>query len=63
MASCNLTARCSLLLRLVTISTDNRLETNEFRTAVGAGWTLLSDPGRRLQKDLDRGIHRPTTTA
>ena len=39
--------------RLVTISTDNLLETNEFRTAVGAGWTFLSDPGRRLQKDLD----------
>jgi peroxiredoxin len=39
--------------RLVTISTDNLIETNEFRTAVGAGWTFLSDPGRRLQKDLD----------
>jgi peroxiredoxin len=39
--------------RLVTISTDNLIETNEFRSAVGAGWTFLSDPGRRLQKDLD----------
>ena len=39
--------------RLVTISTDNLLETNEFRAAVGAHWTFLSDPGRRLQKDLD----------
>jgi peroxiredoxin len=39
--------------RLVTISTDNLIETHEFRTAVGAGWTFLSDPGRRLQKDLD----------
>jgi peroxiredoxin len=39
--------------RLVTISTDNLSETNEFRTAVGAGWTFLSDAGRRLQKDLD----------
>jgi peroxiredoxin len=39
--------------RLVTISTDNLLETNEFRTGVGAGWTFLSDPGRKLQKDLD----------
>jgi peroxiredoxin len=39
--------------RLVTISTDNLLETNEFRTAVGGGWTFLSDPGRRVQKDLD----------
>ena len=39
--------------RLVTISTDNLLETNEFRTGVGAHWTFLSDPGRKLQKDLD----------
>jgi peroxiredoxin len=39
--------------RLVTISTDNLLETNEFRTGVGAGWTFLSDAGRTLQKDLD----------
>src|SRR5829696_2805734 len=38
--------------RLVTISTDNLIETNEFRTAVGAGWTFLSDPGRKVQKDL-----------
>ncbi len=39
--------------RLVTISTDNLLETNEFRSAVGAHWTFLSDPGRKVQKDLD----------
>jgi len=39
--------------RLVTISTDNLLETNEFRTAVGAHWTFLSDVQRKLQKDLD----------
>ncbi len=39
--------------RLVTISTDNLLETNEFRSGAGAGWTFLSDPGRKLQKDLD----------
>jgi peroxiredoxin len=39
--------------RLVTISTDNLLETNEFRAGVGADWTFLSDPGRKLQKDLD----------
>jgi peroxiredoxin len=38
---------------LVTISTDNLLETNEFRNGVGAHWTFLSDPGRRLQQDLD----------
>ncbi len=39
--------------RLVTISTDNLLETNEFRTGVGAQWPFLADPGRKLQKDLD----------
>jgi len=39
--------------QLVTISTDNLLETNEFRAAVGAQWTFLSDAGRHVQKDLD----------
>src|SRR5262249_6597180 len=39
--------------RLVTVSTDNLLETNEFRAGVGADWPFLSDPGRKLQKDLD----------
>lgn len=39
--------------RLVTLSTDNLFETNEFRTAMGATWTFLSDPGRKVQKDLD----------
>jgi peroxiredoxin len=39
--------------RMVTISTDNLLETNEFRAAVGARWTFLSAPGRKVQKDLD----------
>src|SRR5947209_6855859 len=39
--------------RLVTISTDNLTETNEFRTGVGAHWPFLSDPGRKVQKDLD----------
>jgi peroxiredoxin len=39
--------------RLVTISTDNIAETNEYRTGVGAHWTFLSDAGRRVQKDLD----------
>src|SRR5881227_4468171 len=38
--------------RLVTISTDNMLLTNECRTGVGAHWTFLSDPGRKVQKDL-----------
>jgi hypothetical protein len=39
--------------RLVTLSTDNLLDTNEFRTAVGAAWTFLSDPGRTVMRDLD----------
>ena len=39
--------------RLVTVSTDNLLETNEFRSGVGAQWTFLSDPARKIQKDLD----------
>jgi peroxiredoxin len=39
--------------RLVTISTDNLIETNEFRSGVGAHWVFLSDPGRKVQKDLD----------
>jgi len=39
--------------RLVTLSTDNLLETNEFRSGVGAHWTFLSDPARKVQKDLD----------
>ncbi|HWF15559.1 MAG TPA: hypothetical protein VG244_05205 [Acidimicrobiales bacterium] len=39
--------------QIVTISTDNILATREFRDSVGAGWTFLSDAGRRVQKDLD----------
>jgi peroxiredoxin len=39
--------------RLVTISTDNLIETNEFRAGVGAHWTFLSDPARKVQQDLD----------
>jgi peroxiredoxin len=39
--------------RIVTITTDNIIETREFRASVGAGWTFLSDAGRKVQKDLD----------
>ena len=39
--------------KIVTISTDNILETNEFRSAIGAQWTFLSDAGRKVQKDLE----------
>src|SRR5271167_4568344 len=39
--------------RLVTISTDNLIVSNEYRTSVGAHWPFLSDAGRIVQKDLD----------
>jgi peroxiredoxin len=39
--------------RLVTISTDNIGETNDYRAGVGAHWPFLSDAGRMVQKDLD----------
>lgn len=39
--------------RLVTISTDNLLETNENRSGIAAHWPFLSDPGRKVQQDLD----------
>src|SRR6266508_3347742 len=39
--------------QIVTITTDNILELNEFRASVGASWTFLSDPRRLVQKDLD----------
>jgi peroxiredoxin len=38
--------------QIVTISTDAILETREFRNSVGAHWTFLSVPGRKVQKDL-----------
>jgi peroxiredoxin len=39
--------------KIVTITTDNLLQLNEFRASVGAQWTFLSDPRRIVQKDLD----------
>jgi peroxiredoxin len=39
--------------QIVTISTDNLIETNEFRSSLGAQWTFLSDAGRHVQRDLD----------
>jgi peroxiredoxin len=39
--------------RLLVITTDNALNTNEFRDALGAQWPFLSDPERVVQKDLD----------
>jgi hypothetical protein len=38
---------------LVTISTDDHHELQDFRASVGAQWPFLSDPGRTVQKDLD----------
>jgi hypothetical protein len=38
---------------MVTIATDDHHELQEFRASVGAQWPFLSDPGRRVQKDLD----------
>lgn len=39
--------------QLVSISTDNLTETNEYRSGVGAHWPFLSDAGRVVQRDLD----------
>jgi peroxiredoxin len=39
--------------RMVTITTDNLIETNENRSGIGAHWTFLSDPRRIVQQDLD----------
>jgi peroxiredoxin len=47
--------------RLVTISTDNLLETNEYRDAIAAHWPFLSDAGRKVQRDLDIAEYTDTT--
>src|SRR5260370_15200449 len=39
--------------RLVTISTDNLLAANDYRSGAGAHWTFLSDPARKVQKNLE----------
>ncbi len=39
--------------QIVTISTDNILEANEMRQTAGAQWLFLTDPGRKVQLDLD----------
>jgi len=39
--------------RLLVITTDNQLDVNEFRDAVGAEFPFLADPERIVQKDLD----------
>lgn len=39
--------------RMVTITTDNIIQTNEYRSGVGAHWPFLSDSRRIVQNDLD----------
>src|ERR1700723_1075921 len=39
--------------QIVTISTDPHHTLQEFRASVGAQWSFLSDPERKVQKDLD----------
>lgn len=39
--------------KIVTISTDDIYESNEYRDQVGARWPFLSDPERKVQKDLE----------
>jgi peroxiredoxin len=39
--------------QIATISTDDHYTLLEFRASVGAQWTFLSDPERKIQKDLD----------
>jgi hypothetical protein len=47
---------------IVPISTDEHHELQEFRLSVGAQWTLVSDPGRTIQKDLTSGKTMTPTT-
>jgi peroxiredoxin len=39
--------------QIATISTDDHHTIQEFRASVGAQWPFLSDPERKVQKDLD----------
>src|SRR5215207_2625197 len=39
--------------QIATIATDEHHELQEFRASVGAQWPFLSDPGRKVQQDLD----------
>src|SRR6201992_545340 len=39
--------------QIVTISTDDHHTLQEFRASVGAQWPFLSDPDRKVQRDLD----------
>ncbi len=49
--------------RIVTITTDEHHELQEFRASVGAQWTFLADPGRIVQQDLESmSTPTPSTT-
>jgi hypothetical protein len=39
--------------QIATIATDDHHTLQEFRASVGAQWPFLSDPKRKVQKDLD----------
>jgi peroxiredoxin len=39
--------------QIATISTDDHHTSQEFRASIGAQWPFLSDPERKVQKDLD----------
>ena len=39
--------------QVATITTDDHHTLQEFRASIGGQWTFLSDPERRVQKDLD----------
>src|ERR1700731_284189 len=39
-------------VQIVTITTDDQCTLQEFRSSLGAQWTFLSDPERRIQRDL-----------
>ena len=39
--------------QIATISTNNHHTLQEFRASVGARWTFLSDPERKIQKDFN----------
>src|SRR6202142_1708024 len=43
--------------QVVTTSTDDHHTLQEFRASVGAQWTFLSDPDRKVQKDPDISDH------
>jgi peroxiredoxin len=43
--------------QIVTIATDEHHTLQELRASVGAQWPFLSDPERRVQKDLDIQVY------